>query len=266
MMSVNSYLTNLADKLIIRDSEKESIGNSFEVLGSRLKNYFGNQVGGISQFGSYQRNTILPRHYDNNSDVDIMIQFREAGYTPQRYLNKLKEFARKWYSSSEIYQDNPTVVLELNHIKFDLVPCISSDNILNPYLIPAPASNNEKWIHTSPFVFNEKLTEKNRRHNSHIKRLIRLMKLWNKWGSSVYSSFELERMIVDTGFWGCLLCGSNQLKDYFFEFVTSLNSYSLPYQYQREKVMKLVGKVQDIKMYETYSPEIAESKVKSIFE
>ena len=75
-MSVNSYLTNLADKLIIRDDEKNSIKKSYDALEYRLNNYFKDEVGYVSKFGSYQRNTILPRSYDIHSDVDILVRFK----------------------------------------------------------------------------------------------------------------------------------------------------------------------------------------------
>lgn len=268
-MSVNSYLTNLANDLIIRDNEKESIKKSYSTLEYRLNSYFEDKVGFISKFGSYSRETILPRSYDSNSDVDVMVRFNDDSFMPQTYLNRLRNFAECRYSRSEIYQSNPTLVLELNHIKFELVPCIFSDNnSLGIYKIPAKASNYEKWLYTSPFDFNEQLTEKNKQHNWHIKRLIRIMKLWNKKGISIYSSFELESIIVNSRFYGCLFAGNAQLKDYFYEFVSELNNtyLLLPYQYQRDKVKKLVDKVQEIKNNEYYYPNWAESQLKAIFE
>ncbi len=143
-MSVNSYLTNLSSKLIIRDTEKESIKKSYDTLCSRLKSYFGNEITFVKKFGSYQRNTILPRKNDDNSDVDVMVLFRDDSYKPKTYLKKLRNFAEIYYSSSEIYPSHPTVVLELNHIKFELVPSIetvfwSSYN----YQIPAKSTDYE---------------------------------------------------------------------------------------------------------------------------
>lgn len=266
-MSVNSYLTNLADKLIIRDDEKNSIKKSYDALEYRLNNYFKDEVGYVSKFGSYQRNTILPRSYDIHSDVDILVRFNDDSYMPQSYLNRLKNFAECWYSRSEIYQSNPTVVLELNHIKFELVPCIFSGNNSDTYRIPAKATNYEKWLYTSPFEFDKQLTEKNTLHNSNIKRLIRIMKLWNKKGfKEVYSSFDLENSIVNTNFYSCLLNGNAQLKDYFYEFVLGLNYLYFPYQYQRDKVTNLLNKVQEIKTNELYYPVWAENQLKTIFE
>ena len=50
--------------------------------------------------------------------------FAETGYTPQTYLDRLKRFAEKYYANSDIKQSSPSLVLQLNHIKFDRVPAL----------------------------------------------------------------------------------------------------------------------------------------------
>ena len=96
-MAVSSYLKDLSERLIIRDSEKDSIRRSFSALESRLSNYFGSDIGFVRKFGSYHRETILPRNYDFNSDVDVLVEFKDKAYNPQTYLSKLKRFAEYWY-------------------------------------------------------------------------------------------------------------------------------------------------------------------------
>ncbi len=61
---------------------------------------------------------------DAHSDIDYMVVFEKGGYNPQTYLDGLRRFVEQRYQNSEIYQSSPTVVLELNHIRFDLVPAI----------------------------------------------------------------------------------------------------------------------------------------------
>ncbi len=266
-MTVNSYLNNLASNLIIRDSEKQSIKKSNDTLETRLNNYFGNEIGFVSVFGSYQRNTILPRIYDENSDIDVMVRFTDTSYKPQTYLNKLRRFAEHWYSTSEIHQSNPTIVLELNHIKFELVPSIfSGSSVLGTYKIPSKASSYEDWIYSSPFDFSKTVTEKNKAHNSQIKPLIRIMKRWNRINGGIYESFELEQMIVNHGFYTCLFDTNANLRSYFYDFASSLNTWSLSYQYQKNAVNKLKSKVEEAKNDEIYYPSSAEDTIKSIFE
>ena len=122
-MSVNSYLFDLGSSLVLSDTEKDKIVTSINAIKANLDRYFGSSVVEKKVYGSYVRSTILPRKADENSDIDLMVVFNNSeGYKPQAFLNRLKNFAETYYSRSEIYQSNPTVVLELSHIKFELTP------------------------------------------------------------------------------------------------------------------------------------------------
>jgi len=137
-MSVLSHLQNTADSIKIQDSERTAIDTSISSLSSKLSSYFDN-IESKFVFGSYDRRTILRRSIDANSDVDYMVVFSDgSSWTPQTLMNRLKRFAEAKYSRSEIYQSSPTVVLELNHIKFELAPAYKSWGTL---YIPAPASD-----------------------------------------------------------------------------------------------------------------------------
>lgn len=116
-MSVNSYLQILGSELVLSSAEKNSISISIDSLKNRLSSYFGLDVKEIKPYGSYVRETILPRKVDENSDVDIMVVFSNPYENkPQSFLNKLKEFAEHYYIRSEIYQSSPTIVLESHKI------------------------------------------------------------------------------------------------------------------------------------------------------
>jgi predicted nucleotidyltransferase len=224
-VTVNSYLTNLANSAIIRDSEKQNIARSISTLQTRLNSYFGSQLKRQVVFGSYTRNTILPRTMDQNSDIDYMIVFADSSFTPQRYLNQLRQFSATYYGQSEIFQSNPTMVLSLNHIKLELVPAI--DDWFHGLRIPAKASSYQNWIDTDPNNFNSSLTSKNQSNNSLIKPLIRLVKYWNAKNGYVFESYDLEKKVIEHTFIfvGGLLSGllsSGQLKDYFFDFMLGL--------------------------------------------
>ena len=94
----------------------------------------------------------MPRKVDENSDVDYMIVFDNSNnYKPQTFLDRLKRFTEAKYSTSEIYQSSPTIVLELNKIKFELVPAYNS---WGTYNIP---DGNGGWMPTYPNDFNDKL-------------------------------------------------------------------------------------------------------------
>ena len=75
-MSVNSYLCLLASELVLSGNEKNSITTSIETLKRRLGSYFAQEeIKDNFIFGSYTRFTILPRKFDDESDIDFMIVF-----------------------------------------------------------------------------------------------------------------------------------------------------------------------------------------------
>lgn len=191
-MSVNSYLTDLASDLVLSESEKSSITTSISTIKSRLGYYF-SDVTEKKVFGSYIRGTILPRKSDSSSDIDIMVVFSNPNeYKPQTFLNKLKSFAEHYYSTSEIYQSSPTIVLELNHIKFELTPAYIS---CGSYYIPNGPS---EWMYTDPDGFYEKLTQCNVNNSYKIKPVVRLIKHWNiQKNDKGLASYELEKKMAE---------------------------------------------------------------------
>ena len=204
-MSINSYLTNLASQLVLSDDEKSSINTSISTLESRLNLYFGSEVVYKLIFGSFKRGTILPRKIDSNSDIDYMIVFENSNnLKPQTYLNKIREFAEKYYTRSEIHQSSPTIVLELNHIKFELVPAYKT--IFGYYI----HDGNGGWMHTNPNDINAELTDANNNNKSLIKPVIRLMKYWNiNMNNRYYASYSLEQKIISSlkySYFNCSTC------------------------------------------------------------
>lgn len=220
-MSINSYLTSLAGAAIIRDQEKDSIRCSVATLQSRLSYCFGENITQEVIFGSYSRGTILPRSMDANSDIDYMIVFGDGGSRPQTYLNRLRRFVEQYYSRSEIFQSNPTIVLSLNHICFELVPAINS--VFYGLQIPAKASAYEDWISTNPTGFNQELINANQLHGNLIKPLVRIVKYWNAKNRYPFESYSLEQSIVRHGFGLLSLFGGRQLKEYFYAYIDAMN-------------------------------------------
>ena len=202
-MSVNSYLTDLASDLVLSESEKSSITTSISTINSRIDSYF-LDVTDKKVFGSYVRGTILPRKADAYSDIDVMVVFSNPnGYKPQTFLNKLKSFAEYYYSTSEIHQSSPTIVLELNHIKFELTPAYIS---YGSYYIPNGPS---EWMYTDPDGFYDKLTQCNVKNASKIKPVVRLIKHWNiQKNYRDLASFELEKKIAEEMRYAYIWCTS----------------------------------------------------------
>lgn len=219
-------------------------------FGSGLKEQF--------KFGSSTRGTILPRKADEQSDIDYMIVFNTSSgtYKPQTYLDQLRRFSKHYYSASEIHQTHPTITLELNHIKFDLVPAIYSYG----YQIPSPAISWSDWMPTDPNGFNQQLTNANINNKSQIKPLVRSIKYWNALNGHHFSSFDLENYIIRQSYWSC-----NNLIEFFYTF---WNGFPCSYdtaQYVKDKVQRAKDRVSTIQQYQRQGHEkLAEDELRKL--
>lgn len=256
-MSVLSFLTDTASNAVLSSSEQSSIATSITTLQSRMALQFDSGV--IAQhfrFGSSTRGTILPRSMDEQSDIDYMVVFSDGSATPQTYLNRLKAFVEKRYGSSEIYQSSPTIVLELNHIKFDLVP--ATKTWLGELQIP---NGTGGWMTTNPKDFNATLEAKNKEHKSLIKPTIRLFKYWNATAGFPFQSFEMEKWVCGLSFWFL----ANQ-KDYFLAVIENLNTSSSYSQRVNNEITRAKSIVANVRQYEKDEmPVTAEIEIKKLF-
>ena len=134
-MSINRYLEETASKLIIKGNEKESIDVSLNTFKDRMRDYFSKNesvnLKEIKVFGSYQRDTNLPQSVDYGTDVDIMLVMDNDGSTPQTYLDRVRRGVEAKYSTSQIRQSSPTVVLQMLHIKFEITPAIMDLSLIH---------------------------------------------------------------------------------------------------------------------------------------
>lgn len=224
-MTVNSYLTHISNGAIVRDSEKESINKSIRTLKERMNQYFGSEITDHFKFGSSKRDTMLPRKLDENSDVDYMTVFKGDNHRPQTYLDKLRRFASSRYSSSQIKQSNPTIILSLNHIHFELVPAVETFWRVDNYRIPDKASSYNDWVSTSPLVLETDLRMANKEHDFLVKPMVRLMKYWNASNGYPFQSYGLEENILKQFHVNPFMAlnwlpEKEKLEDYLYQFVS----------------------------------------------
>jgi predicted nucleotidyltransferase len=240
MASFNNTLKDIAKNLIITKQEKETIKKRLKNFEEKLYNYFDEEIDNISVFGSFKRGTILPRRFDQNSDVDILIVFNQdkKELTPQTYINQLQKFASKEYPRTLVKKDYPCVILEMDKIKFDLVPCRISTPLINlfgsfKYQIP---NRSDNWINTYPDDFHDTLKDANTSYNSIVKPIIRLLKCWNAYNDYPFSSFELEQAIVDMDF-----------SDHNYEtgFLHAIDELSYPDAISKQKKVESIQKKAD---------------------
>src|SRR3989344_2910514 len=250
-MSANSYLERLATEGVIRELEKVNITRSLSLLKERLNSHFNDaesnnvKVEKHFAFGSYTRGTILPRSMDPLSDVDYMIVFADSEARPQTCLDRLRRFVEKYYEKAEVAQSHPTIVLSLNHIRFELVPAI--DAFWSGIQIPGKRSAYSEWMSTTPNQFNERLSEKNKYNDNLIKPLIRLLKYWNASNDYPFESFELEKTVVGHRPFCIILFGGNLWKRFsvFVENVFDVDWADT--EHQKNAVRRAQGIVSEVK-------------------
>lgn len=258
-MTVNSYLSSLASELVLSSDEKTSINTSISTLEYRLGLFFGSDIIEKFKFGSSTRDTILPRKADSNSDIDYMIVFDNYNnYQPQTFLNQLKRFAEKYYQTSEIHQSFPTIVLELNHIKFELVPAYKSGI---GYYIPNKTGG---WMYTNPNDINSNLTKANTNNGSKIKPVIRLLKHWNISKTyRHYESYGLEKKLISALEYSYFSCTS--YSDYVLAAFNELKNEATYETTIYNKINKAIEDIKEAIDDEIKYPSLAEGEIKRVF-
>lgn len=222
MASIEKDLKTLAnDYYISKDStEKTKIENSLRNIKTKLKQDFGDDIISIVEFGSYVRKTNLPRAFDEKSDIDLMIVFnhKRLKWNPSTYRKHLLAFTDKYFSNSISYKSAPTVVLELNHIKYDLVPAFQRDEgFFTTSMVMYIPETDTDWMETDPHGFSVDLDQVNKDYDYNVKRIIRLLKAWNAKVGYPAESYELEKEIADMDF------SEDNLEDGFFYAIDKLS-------------------------------------------
>ncbi len=204
-ISINNKLITFAQQQLVlgyTSTERERIVGSLTQLQKVLHDKLYNEAKEVKIFGSYTRNTILPRIYDSNSDVDLLVIFNTVNgkKTPGTYRKNIVDALAKSYPLSVVKKDFPTVKLELNHIMFDVVPCYTDEFWgSKTYYIP---NANDSWRTTIPNDLNDELSRKNQAYGNNIVRnVIRLCKHWNSTSGRVFDSYEMEKWIIDRPFY-----------------------------------------------------------------
>lgn len=206
-MSINNKLVTFAQNELVlsrNETEREKIKASLDQLEKVLKNRLGSNIKEFVRFGSFTRNTILPRKYDPESDVDLMVIFNTTGgaRTPGTYRKWLLDVVSVAYPNSVSKKDFPVVKLLLNHIMFDIVPAVTEEYFwgTKSYYIPGSV---DSWRNTMPNDINNGLASKNTLHGYNvIRNTIRLCKHWNAAAGYPLESYPMEKNIINLIYWG----------------------------------------------------------------
>jgi predicted nucleotidyltransferase len=210
MISFNNRLRNFAQNELVlgrNETERHMIDNSISFIQQNIiseLNKSGSKILRFEVFGSFDRNTILPRYYNSRSDVDIMVvmNYKRNDYTPETFRNWILKACQITMPRSTVYKSHPTVSIENSNIAFDLVPTIVENTWFAGNQIYIPASQSQ-WMSTNPRDIKDKLINANQTYGDNTVRcIIRLCKLWNcKWNYQ-FESYALESELLKLNYSG----------------------------------------------------------------
>jgi predicted nucleotidyltransferase len=244
-VSIDNYLRSLSLGYYLKNDSDEvkKINTSLNGLLTNLNTELGLLIKRIFVFGSYDRDTILPRKFDSKSDIDVMVIFNHTEHerTPETYRAWLKLFADKYYKDrygSEVVKSFPTVTIRLGHIYFDLVPAKEE---ITWYSSTISIPGDYGWRTTAPNDVKQKLTEANTKYNQIVRPIIRLLKTWNCNNCYPYDSYLLELQITGMNFYG------DNIQSGFFFAVGQLNTSWGEPESKASKIQSLKYNIGEVK-------------------
>lgn len=256
---MNDYLEELASQLIVNSNERQQIQGEIKKLLLKLHTWEEcNKVKEIKIFGSYQRDTILPRCVDPDSDVDVMVIFKDAFHTPKEaYYDLLLDFSHRNYKH-QILKDEPSIVLNLSGIKIELTPGVEKGASIN---LQIPTVNNQflDWTWADPFDLIKSVDFYDRLYDGKLRPLIRLFKLWNVNTGHHYPSFKLEHYLSHLSYFKPI-----SLQDMFIHAATNLPTYDSTNPESVTVLKACMGMIQDYTRHNMYKE--AMSVLKAVFE
>jgi predicted nucleotidyltransferase len=149
--------------------------------------------------GSYKKKTLI----NPANDIDVFVVLR--GYTqydikPNTILDNLKKELQKTYPNTTIKQNKPCIVIEFQHVVFELTPAIEVESwsTHNSFYIPEMSKNNTWQSVENPRVLESNLTEANKRLDQKLNPLIKMMKKCKIKNNLKTPSFEMEKMAINS--------------------------------------------------------------------
>lgn len=239
-MDINTYYTELGNALIFSPDKRERIDISIDYFKQKIWGQFQDRLVEVVVYGSYSRETIIRK--DDEADVDIVVIYKTREVQPDTYLKQIKTFCENTYNRSTIYQDHPTIVIDMEHIKFEIVPSIYvSTGVVK---IPAPKSKELKWVNTNPKGLITKVQNKDKNNKNLILPIIRILKYWNTLSGRPFASFQIERAVVDK------IYTCTTIKQYFSTAISAIEEIAIG-DTQKRAIRNLRDKLKRLHILET---------------
>jgi len=186
-------------KIELTDPQRLKIKNSHKHLRENILQPL-DYVSHTFLTGSYKKKTLI--NPANDIDVFIVLKgYSENNITPNAILNKLKKDLQKTYPNTTIKQNKPCIVIEFNHVTFELTPAIEIENYWtndNEFYIPEMSKNNTWQKVENPRILEKSLVEANQRLSQKLNPLIKMMKKCKINNNIKAPSFEMEKMAISS--------------------------------------------------------------------
>lgn len=189
---------NFRKKIELTDNQRDKIKTSHKHLRENILQPL-DYISHTFLTGSYKKKTLI--NPANDIDVFVVLSgYSQYDITPNAILNKLKKDLKSRYPNTTIKQDKPCIVIEFNHVLFELTPAIEIENWYehNNFYIPEMSKNNTWQLVDNPRILEERLTEANKRLNQKLNPLIKMMKKCKVKNNFKTPSFEMEKMAIDS--------------------------------------------------------------------
>lgn len=162
-----------------RDRLVSLLGHNFEILESFTS-------------GSIPRYTAL----DEYADLDIIVVFHYGkhikGLKPSQVLQAVKDCLSDYKTSTRRNGQAVTLYYD-TWPNVDIVPVSRSvDNNGNISHYNVPDMNTETWIVSKPKAHDTEMTTRNQNFGEEFKRLVKMIKWWNKQHSDIMQSYHIE--------------------------------------------------------------------------
>ncbi len=204
--SLNNRIRKFINNIELTSEQKIKIQKSHQYLRKHNLDKL-DYVSNSFLTGSYKKSTLI-NHLNNDVDMFVVLNgYDQYNVKPNTILDKLKKDLQSKYTTTEIKQNKPCIVLNFNHITFELTPVIKIDNSLAlalgfdntpDFYMPNLSSNNE-WVKIdNPRTLEKQLSTANKEFDNQLIPLIKMMKKCKIHNNiSNIQSFEIEKLAID---------------------------------------------------------------------
>ena len=257
-MSLNAYLEEVAAAVAIDVAETESIRESLEDFKKKMNDYFDEHfeegLRDIKLYGSFFRDTGLPRSIDDVANVDIMLIFSKDGSEPQAYYDRAVRAIQAVYPDSYIKLTGSKVVLRAEYINFEVSPAIHENGAYK-------VKKGDEWLQIAPFEDAVALLNADKANHYLVKPTIRLVKYWNVTkNAKAISPYQIEHNTVD--YYKISRLHGHDIKQYFLTVLKAMQTLPPEFDFDRGPLNDAIGSLE--KAIAEKDPEAALTELKKV--